>query len=523
MARAAVRARREGASGVLSMSLIDRGHAPSPPLRSRLFGRMLRPPSGRMSEAGQTPRSAEAQPGQSSRDRGFRGQLASAPMPTSDIRDAEHLSNGFVPLAPLLHPDPTAVGVWDLHSPADIRYPGLGSAPPRDQLVLLRLHGEPVGMIHLDEPPGAGTRAEMLAGAWNNASTAIVSHIRRYACMPVPTSADELALSLDQAESTCPCQTPTRPPGSAAIVLCTVGREAQLARCFESLTQLRRDDFEVVVVDNRPATSVTKELTEQYASKLNLRYVAEPRTGISKARNAGLHATDVTYLAFVDDDVVVDEDWLSRMLAPFSDETVHAVTGLVLPLKLPSRVEKLFEQYAGFGKGVEPELYDTAEHRAERFLYPYFGGVFGSGNSMAFRREALLRIGGFDETFGAGTRIESGEDIVAFSDVVLAGGRIAYEPKALCWHEHRSDQPALERQVRSYGIGLTAVFTRYLLTDWRFTVTLLGTARRTLGIVAKRRRHRGDELVPVDLLRLEARARRLGPWRYIVSRARLKR
>jgi hypothetical protein len=109
------------------------------------------------------------------------------------------------------------------------------------------------------------------------------------------------------------------------------------------------------------------------------------------------------------------------------------------------------------------------------------------------------------------------------SDVVLAGGRIAYEPKALCWHEHRSDQAALERQVHSYGIGLTAVFTRYLMTDWRFTATLLRTVPLTIGILAKRRRHRGAELVPVDLVRLEAQARRFGPWRYILSRARINR
>jgi GT2 family glycosyltransferase len=443
-------------------------------------------------------------------------------MPTGNIRDAENLSNGFVPLAPLLHPDPTAVGVWDLTSPAGIRYLDPGSAQARDQLVLVRLHGEPVGMIHLPEPPGAGTRAEMLASTWGNASTAIVSHIRRYSCMSVPATPAELDGSLDQAHSACPCQTSTLPPGSAAVILCTVGREAELARCLESLTRLRGDSFEVIVVDNRPAVSVTKALAERYASKLNLRYVAEPRMGISKARNAGIRASGATYLAFVDDDVVVDEDWLLRMLAPFRDESVHAVTGLVVPLKLPTHVEKLFERYAGFGKGVEPEFYDMSEHRSERFLYPYFGGVFGSGNSMAFRRDALLRIGGFDEIFGAGTLIESGEDIAAFSDVVLAGGRIAYEPKALCWHEHRSDQAALERQVHSYGIGLTAVFTRYLMTDWRFTATLLRTVPLTIGILAKRRRHRGEELVPVDLVRLEAQARRFGPWRYVVSRARMK-
>jgi GT2 family glycosyltransferase len=442
----------------------------------------------------------------------------------SDTRLSDNLSNGFLPQAALLHPEPTAMGLWDIGSGSGVTRPETAAAEAPDQLVLVRLHGQPVAVLHLEEPAGAESRSEMLAAVWATAALAITDHVERFGCMQIPASESALDAGSRAAEGTCSCQTPARPPGTAAVVVCTTGREAALTRCLESLERMRHDDFEVILVDNRPSVPASKAVAERFASKINLTYVAEHRAGTSRARNAGIAATDATYIAFADDDVVLDDQWLPRMLEPFCDQAVNAVTGLVLPLTLVTAVQKRFEQYAGFGKGVVPEQYDLGDQQAtDRFMYPYFGGVFGSGNSMAFRRDALLKIGGFDPALGPATPTGAGEDIAVFTDVILAGGRIAYEPRAVCWHEHRGDEAALNAQVRNYGIGLTAVFCRYLIKDWRFSATIVKSIPVTVAIVLKRRRQRSDAVVPVDLLSLEAGARWLGPWRYLKSRLQLKR
>jgi O-antigen biosynthesis protein len=210
--------------------------------------------------------------------------------------------------------------------------------------------------------------------------------------------------------------------------------------------------------------------------------------------------------------------WLAELLEPFTDPAVAAVTGCVLPLTLESAVQKRFEIYAGFGKGVERQIYDLGEHRARRLLYPYWGGMFGSGNSMAFRASALAEIGGFDPALGAGTPTGGGEDIAAFSDVILAGGQIVYEPRSVCWHEHRADEAALTSQVYNYGVGFTAVLWRYLTRDPRFWWTVA----RSIPLVIELTRNRSQErsAVPAanDLAALEAKGRLAGPWRYFVSR-----
>jgi GT2 family glycosyltransferase len=434
-------------------------------------------------------------------------------------------SNGFLPLAPLRHAEPTAVGVWDMDRAGTVMRPlELPVEGVRDQLVLARLHRQPLAVVHVEEPPGTETRASLMSAVWQAASQAIIEHVTEQRCLRAPEDHEELAMMLDaDGGSACAGSTARRPPGKAAVVLCTTGTQQDtLARCLQALTRLNTRDFEVIVVDNRPSSPHTRALVEGFLAPCRIRYVPEPRPGLARARNTGVAvAHDATYVAFTDDDVVVDPEWLAWLLEPFAQPQVEAVTGLVMPLRLGSPAEKRFEHYAGFGKGVSGARYDGGEHAADdRFLYPYWGGMFGSGNSMAFRRDALDAVGGFDPALGAGTPTAGGEDLAAFTDVVLHGGQIVYEPRALCWHEHRGDEQALRTQVHNYGIGLTALLWRYLIRDRRFARTLIRSLPAIVALARSREADRELDQMPADLARLELRGRMLGPWRYIVSQRR---
>jgi GT2 family glycosyltransferase len=433
-------------------------------------------------------------------------------------------SNGFLPLEALRHAESTAVGLWDLDDVSAITYT-LHDADQNagDQLVLARLHNQPLAFLYLPQAPGTESRENLLAAVWRDARADILEHVRSYGCLPLPAGVEDLDAMLHADAGHCPGAIPARPAGSAAVIVCTTGGSA-LERSLNSLTQMNCEDFAVIVVDNRPSRPETRALIESLASPIPLKYVPEPRPGLAIARNTGLAAAaDVAFVAFTDDDVVVDSQWLSWLLSQFTQTEIAAVTGLVMPLTLGSQVQKRFEQYAGFGKGLRAERYDLTEHRAgERFLYPYWGGMFGSGNSMAFRRDTLLAIGGFDPALGAGTLTAGGEDLAAFTDVILGGGQLAYEPRSLCWHEHRADEEALRTQINNYGIGLTAVLWRYFTTDWRFSLTVL----RSLPLIARLARSRSDDRqvdrLPTDLARLELRGRLLGPLRYVASRRRVQ-
>ena len=92
-----------------------------------------------------------------------------------------------------------------------------------------------------------------------------------------------------------------------------------------------------------------------------------------------------------------------------------------------------------------------------------------------FDRARLLRLGGFDERLGPGTRTRSGEDLDVLLRTVLDGAAVVYEPAALVRHHHRDDYPGLRRMAYDYGVGLSALFVKHLVSSPR---ALLAIGRR---------------------------------------------
>lgn len=270
----------------------------------------------------------------------------------------------------------------------------------------------------------------------------------------------------------------TRPPelpgaGEVCVIVCTVGRPEMLTRVLGSLLALDHPAFEVLVVDNRPEVGQARAVVEAISDP-RLRVVDEPVPGLSAARNRGLAESSAPVVAFTDDDAVVDPQWLRWLTAPLVTREASVTTGLVLPLELETTAQLHFEGYGGFARGMSRRTFDLSANTADDHLvYPFSGGSFGSGNSMAFVRSALEEIHGFDVALGAGTLTGGGEDIDAFSHLVLRGHTLVYEPRAVCWHEHRRDIQSLDQQVFTYGTGFGAVQVKWLLRSNRMRWGLL--------------------------------------------------
>lgn len=95
-----------------------------------------------------------------------------------------------------------------------------------------------------------------------------------------------------------------------SAIICTHNRDNYLGAAIDSL--LGQDfpgSFEVVVVDNA-STDCTREVVEARSPSPNLKYVYEPVTGLSVARNTGAKAASAEILAYLDDDAVASSQWL---------------------------------------------------------------------------------------------------------------------------------------------------------------------------------------------------------------------
>jgi GT2 family glycosyltransferase len=442
------------------------------------------------------------------------------------------LTCGYLPVTAFQHLEPTAVGVVDLDRSVLPSPPGEGvwEVGQRDGLLLVRLHGEPLAVVHVDRDVSAATEEELADAIWRSAGAQIRRHVERFGCAQTPAGASALLGGLCSSADTCHGGGPAKPGASVAVVICTAGREEQLGRCIRSLLVGRRAELEVVVVDNRPATGQALRTVSAIAAEdARVRYVPEPRVGLSVARNRGVSETDAELVAFTDDDVVADPGWLEWLLAPFAEPDVMVACGMVLPFELQTEAQKRFEQYAGFSKGMERRSYDLqAGPAVGRLLYPFVNGVIGVGNSMAFRRAELVAGGGFDPALGAGSPAGSCEETYAFSKAILRGGRIVYEPRALCWHEHRKDGQALRDQIFGYGVGLGAVLTKAMTNDPHFYVAAarslpIALGQRLRALAGERAGASPGVERPEELLRARREGVVRGPLRYAAGVARARR
>lgn len=214
--------------------------------------------------------------------------------------------------------------------------------------------------------------------------------------------------------------------------------------------------------------------------------------------------------------------WLTELTRAFDGRSeVVAASGVVVPAELNTQAQVWFEQFGGHskGRGFTADWFSPFTPGGQHPLYPL--PPFGVGANMAVRTEALHVLGGFDEALGAGTPAQGSEDTKMFTDLLRAGGTVAYWPSAVTRHFHRRDLDGLRRQMRGYGSGLTAFYTASVLARPSTAVDLIRLAPRALRDLYSPDSLRVATLeddFPRDLLAENRRGLLAGPWLYLRGR-----
>lgn len=297
------------------------------------------------------------------------------------------------------------------------------------------------------------------------------------------------------------------PPGPAGstvsitVAVCTRDRTERLGRCLDSIVVARDPDTKVLVVDNAPSDSRTERLV---ASRDDVTYTCEPRPGLDIARNRALHEAGTDVVAFVDDDVVVDRDFVHALQRAWSrDADAAAVTGLILPSALDTDAQVTFERSGGFREGFTRLRYDGAHDPADP-LHPW-GPKFGSGANMALRRDVALALGGFDDALDTGPPLPGGGDLDMLTRLLRDGRVLVYDPAVVVFHEHRRTMRELRRQYWSWGESYLAFLSKWWWTDPDARPALRRVLRWWLAyeVAALRDAGRGDGARPPALAAAE--------------------
>jgi glycosyltransferase involved in cell wall biosynthesis len=245
-------------------------------------------------------------------------------------------------------------------------------------------------------------------------------------------------------------------PAELAIVICSRERADLLRSALVTVRACTPPETSVIVVDSASTTTATREVVRE----AGVEYVRTDIKGLSIARNVGLAATQRPFVLYTDDDCEAVPGWTSGILAAFDPE-VGAVTGTML-------------DHALVGVAAAPEP-------ARRMSSTIDGIDAGHGALMAFRRTALVELGGFDEVLGAGRRFAGAEDLDMFCRVLEAGWVVVHDPTSVVHHVHTREDPAYVQLYQGYGLGLGAMGGKWLRIRFRTGARILAVlAGRTL-------------------------------------------
>ena len=211
-----------------------------------------------------------------------------------------------------------------------------------------------------------------------------------------------------------------------SVVVCTYNGARTIRDTCEGLRRLDYPNFEVIVV-NDGSTDRTVDIVEEYG----FRVISGENRGLSHARNVGLRAATGEIVAYTDDDAYPDPDWLRYLAAAFVGSRHVGIGGPNIP---PPGDGPVAEAVANAPGGPIHVL--LSDQEAEHI----------PGCNMAFRRSALLEIGGFDHQFRT-----AGDDVDICWRLRERGWTLGFHPGAVVWHHRRNSVRMYWKQQKGYG------------------------------------------------------------------------
>ena len=213
------------------------------------------------------------------------------------------------------------------------------------------------------------------------------------------------------------------------VAVCAYNAADTLDECLTSLGRLTYPDYEVVVINDG-----SRDATGAIARRHGFAKVIDtPNGGLSAARNIALQHATGAIVAYTDADVRVGEDWLTYLVQPMLTSDVVGSGG---PNVAPADDPWMAQCVARAPGAPTHVLLDNriAEHVP--------------GCNMAFKREVLLDVGGFNPLY-----VRAGDDVDLCWRIQARGWKIGFSPAALVWHHHRATLRGYWRQQAGYGEG----------------------------------------------------------------------
>ena len=214
-----------------------------------------------------------------------------------------------------------------------------------------------------------------------------------------------------------------------SVVVCARDGADVLPACLSSLARVAYPRFEVVVCDDG-----STDATGRIAAAAGVRLLTLEPGGLSRARNAGIAAARGSVVAFLDADAEATPGWLEHLWRAIERTGAAGAGGPNVPVP---------------GVGWQERVVSGAPGPAIPAVNSDGSCLLVVGCNMAFRRDALLDVGGFSEEL-----LSSGDDVDVCRRLAERGHRLAFAPNAVVLHHRRDSIAGFLRQQRGYRRSL---------------------------------------------------------------------
>lgn len=189
------------------------------------------------------------------------------------------------------------------------------------------------------------------------------------------------------------------------------------------------ETWECIVVDNNSSDDTRQRIVAfaKQHSRLNIRYIFEKNQGLSHARNAGITASCGDFVAFIDDDERIVEEFITAYIELFDQHPDAMAAGGKIIAEYPTGRPRWMSHY------TEQPIANPMDFGESVRLFPT-GRIPGGGN-MAMRRRLFDTVGVFNTSLGrTGKRLLGGEESDLFERIARLEYRVYYAPRAVMYH-----------------------------------------------------------------------------------------
>lgn len=236
-----------------------------------------------------------------------------------------------------------------------------------------------------------------------------------------------------------------------SFIICTYNREQYIYECLNRLaTNTAKDGWEIILVNNNSTDSTADECRRFVADykPLNYHYFVETQQGLSFARNRGIAEAQGEWLVFLDDDAMVEKDYIANLQIHLSKHPEAGAFG--------GQITPFFEEgepswYSRWSMGFVSAI----DRGGQTHIFP--DNKFPIGANMGIKREVIDAVGAFNTELGrTGNNLLAGEEKDLFNRIRKAGYPIFYFPHIgvkHCIPARRTTKEFVSRLA--YGVGVS--------------------------------------------------------------------